>query len=41
MKHGKGSVNYYNGDKYNGYFFEDQIAGSGRYTFATGDYYEG
>lgn len=41
MKHGKGSINYYNGDKYNGIFFQDQITGSGLYSFITGDYYEG
>ena len=39
-KHGKGTRNYANGDKYTGNYIDDVRTGQGVYSFANGDRYE-
>ena len=41
LPHGNGALTYANGDKYEGEFFEGEIAGRGKYTYADGSVYEG
>ena len=41
LKHGFGELNYYNGDKYIGEFYQDMIQGKGKYINNKGYIYEG
>jgi hypothetical protein len=39
-KHGKGKMEYANGDKYSGVWVDDNITGQGVYIWTSGDRYE-
>lgn len=41
MKHGKGSDEFANGDKYTGMYKNGKPDGPGIYTWSNGSYYEG
>jgi hypothetical protein len=40
VKHGLGELQYYNGDKYIGEFYQDVIQGKGKYISNNGYIYE-